>query len=347
MEGSIMGVIVRQKENGKGKPWYVFINYQGKRTARKFSTKAVAVAAGREIERLLVSGEFGKEQKIIPNFETYSQKWFDNYVCGQLRESTADEYESVLRIHVLPVFGRKPIDAISRATIRDFLVSKHRGGLSISRVLMIKDVLSSVFNYALDDEIIQANPTVKISKRLFSKNNGGSKPTEQDVFNEAQIEKLLAACSTVHPEYYNLFLISAKCGTRLGETIALKWGNIDFKNGFIWVKRSYRRGRITPPKNNKIRKVKMSAQLAKTLKAQLPKDADALITDYCGSYVPQNKVRIAHAKIIKAAGLKYHKFHSLRHSYASIMLSKGASPVFVKNQLGHSSIDITVDIYTH
>ena len=61
----------------------------------------------------------------------------------------------------------------------------------------------------------------------------------------------------------------------------------------------------------------------------------------------QNLLKTYNQQILKEAGLEYIRLHGLRHSYASRMLSKGASPVFVKNQLGHSSIDITVDIYTH
>jgi hypothetical protein len=70
-----MGVSVRQKKGntGRGKPWYVFINHQGKRTARKFSTKAVADAAAVEIQKLLVKGEFGRTPKIIPAFGEYSK----------------------------------------------------------------------------------------------------------------------------------------------------------------------------------------------------------------------------------------------------------------------------------
>jgi integrase len=299
----------------------------------------------------MIDGTWGVDQEPkteAPTFKEYSEKWFDNYVCGQLRASTADEYESILRIHVLPTFGKRSIDSITRGEVRDLLLSKFKGNLSKGRTLLIKDVLSSVFNYALDDELIAANPIAGITKRLFPKDNSKATPiTETDVFTEPQIDQLLSACKAHFPDYHMLFLIAAKTGMRLGETLALKWGDVDLKKGVIWVKRSFRRGRITPPKNGKIRKVKMSAPLADALKTELPKAADKLITDYNGSYLPQNQARRIYVQILDKAYLEYRKFHSLRHSYASIMLSKGASPVYVKKQLGHSSIDITVDIYTH
>jgi integrase len=344
-----MGVIIRQKKGktGKGKPWYVFINYQGKRTARKFSTKAVADAAAVEIQKLLINGEFGREQRPIPKFGEYSKKWFGGYV-SRLRESTQDEYRSILDNHVLPEFEHMSIDDITRGNVRDFLLVKFNGGLSKRRTLMLKDVLSGVFNYAIDDELVAANPTAGISKRLFPKDSSKAKPvTEQNVFTETEIEKLLAVCRSSYREFYLLILIAARTGMRMGEILALRWGDVDFKNGLIWVKRSYRRGRITPPKNGKTRKVDMSAQLAETLKAELPKDADELIVNQDGYFYDQNYIRRVWARMLKSAKLRFRKFHSLRHSYASILLSKGAQLLYVSRQLGHSNISITADIYTH
>lgn len=345
-----MGVIVRQKasQKGRGRPWYVFINHQGKRTARKFSSKAVANAAAIEIQRLLINGEFGKEPKIVPTFGEYSKRWFEGYVCGQLRESTQEEYDSILKNHILPEFESMRIDDITRGNVRDFLLSKFKGGLSKKRTLLIKDVISSVFNYALDDELLPANPVSGITKRLFPKDSSKAQPiTEQNVFTESEIEKLLAVCTSEFSDYYLFMLIASRTGMRLGETLALKWKDVDHEKGVIWVKRSYRRGRITPPKNGKHRKVDMSAQLAERLKSELPKVADKLIVNCDGYFYEQNHIRRVYDRIIKKAGLRKRKFHSLRHSFASILLSKGAQLLYVSRQLGHSDISITANIYAH
>jgi integrase len=171
--------------------------------------------------------------------------------------------------------------------------------------------------------------------------------SRSNLLTESEIEKLLAACGSGYADYYLFLLIAARTGMRLGEVLALKWGNVDFEKGVIWVKRSYRRGRVTPPKNGKVRKVDMSAQLAETLKAELPKAADELIVNRDGYFMEQNFVRRVYDRIMKKAALRKRKFHSLRHSFASILLSKGAQLVYVSRQLGHSSVSITSDIYTH
>jgi integrase len=101
----------------------------------------------------------------------------------------------------------------------------------------------------------------------------------------------------MYPDYYLFFMILCKTGARLGECIALRWGDIDHEKGVIWIRRSYRRERITPPKSGNERKVRMSAQLAEALKAQLPKDTDALISDYDGYYLTQNQARRIYQQI--------------------------------------------------
>jgi integrase len=159
-------------------------------------------------------------------------------------------------------------------------------------VLLIKDVISSVFNYALDDELLPPNPVAGITKRLFPKDSGKAQPiTEKDVFTESEIEKLLTTCQKHYADYYLFHLIAARTGMRLGEVLALRWGDVDQKKGVNWVKRSYRRGRITPPKNGKVRKVDMSAQLAQTLEAELPKYTKELIVNRDDYFIEQNYIR--------------------------------------------------------
>jgi integrase len=345
-----MGVKVRQKAKGKGQPWWVFVSHNGKRTSRKVGDKKAAESVASTIRAKLQLGEFGfEEKKPVPTFKEYSQKWLDGYVRINLRESTFDEYESVLRNHVLPVFKNEKIDSLNGGDVRDFLLSKYSSGLSQKRVLLVKDVISGVLNYALDEELIKINPTSGITKRLFPK-SGAQKKTvsEKDVFTKEELDLFLGTCESDYPQYYPFFLMAARTGMRLGELLALKWEDVDLENGFIWVRRSYRRGRFTRPKNGKSRKVEMSDQLKDVLKSQLKgrfREVSEFVHQNNDNIMAQNFIRREYFRIIKKAKIRKIKLHGLRHAFCTHLLSAGVSPYYVSQQAGHSSISITCDVY--
>jgi len=184
-----MGVKVRQKTKGKGNPWWVFVSHNGQRTSRKVGDKKAAEAVASTIRAKLQLGEFGfEEQKPAPAFKEYADKWLNGYVSNNLRESTYVEYEGILRNHVLPIFKEKKIDSITRGDIRDFLLQKHIDGLSQSRVFLFKDVLSGVFNYAVDEELIKTNPTRGITKRLFPKSQKRKSISKDEVFTKEELD---------------------------------------------------------------------------------------------------------------------------------------------------------------
>ncbi len=245
--------------------------------------------------------------------------------------------------------------------MRDFLIAKSKK----LNVYVLRDVISGVLGFAFDDALIKANPVTGITKKLELKND---KSEEVDPLTEADLSLFLKTCKDLAPEYYPFFLMAVRTGARLGELLAIRWGDLDFSykvifeggeakdRPFIWIKRSYRRGRFTLPKNGKSRKVDMSKQLRDALQEHLIREkkealkqglgeVPELVFHRNGKVIEQNYIRRIFKRTLNKAGLREIKFHGLRHTFASLLLSKGESPVYVKEQLGHSSIQITVDIY--
>ena len=117
-----MGVTVRQKTKGKGKPWWVFISHNGKRMSRKIGDKKAAEAVASKIRVRLQAGEFGfDKEKPVPTFKEYADSWIQTTVPATCKASTVKDYQDLLRIHVLPEFGQARIDYITRGKIKDFL----------------------------------------------------------------------------------------------------------------------------------------------------------------------------------------------------------------------------------
>ena len=162
-----------------------------------------------------------------------------------------------------------------------------------------------------------------------------------------------------YPKHFPFFLCALRTGLRLGELLALQWGDVDFRGGFIEVRRAFVVGEITTPKNGKSRRVDMSKQLAETLKAvriEQKKEAlakgkelpDLVFVNGEGRYLEHANLRTrVFWPALAKAGLRRIRIHDLRHTFASLLIENNESLAYVRDQLGHHSIQITVDTYGH
>ncbi|MDY6987943.1 MAG: site-specific integrase [Thermodesulfobacteriota bacterium] len=351
-----MGVKVREKVKGSGE-WWVFINHQGRRKSKRVGSEDLALEVAKKIEAKLTLGDLDLEKKEAvpcPTFSDYSKHWL-GFIEAMRTEATHERYEGILRLHVKPVIGKKQLDEIKRGDIRNLLLQKTKTH-SRSLVTLIRNVISGVFQYAMDEELVQSSPVTGIMKR-FQWSKKRRSPVEPLTTQELSL--FLKICRESFPADYPFFLMAARTGMRLGELLAVQWGDIDFNSRFVWVRRSYRRGKLASTKTGKERKVDMSDQLAAELKRllkQRKKEAlqqglgqvrDAIFHRDGGTLIEQNYIRRVFKRILAKAELREIRLHDLRHTFASLLLSQGESPVYVKEQLGHSSIQITVDVYGH
>ena len=187
-----------------------------------------------------------------------------------------------------------------------------------------------------------------------------SKRQKVNPFSREEVAKLLTAVQQHAPGYSALFLCAVRTGMRQGELLALQWGDIDYHNRFIEVQRNYSRGRICTPKSGESRRVDMSLELTRTFRdlyteRQLQAAANGwkgvppwvFCSEVGGLLDPDNLRKRVFYSLLKASGLRQIRFHDLRHTLASLLLQQGESPVYVKEQMGHSSIQVTVDLYGH
>jgi integrase len=354
--GVDMGVKIREKPKGSG-VWWIFINHNGKRKSKRVGNEKAAREAAEKIEARLVLGQYNihEEKKQALTFKEFTEMWLQSYIIPLRRQSTYERYCNVLKGYVYPVIGHIPIDQIKRQDIRNLLLKIHGKGKSRSMLCIARDVISGSMGYAVEDEIIQVNPVTGVLKRLKLERE---RQLKIEPMNFEDVDLFLNICKRTSPEYYPLFLCAFRTGMRLGELIALHWGDIDWNKRNIKVERSYRRGMLNNTKTDKSRIVDMSNQLTETLRNHLTKakkealeqgrgEVVDIVFHRAGSYLEQNYIRRVFKRVLRSAGLRDTKVHITRHTFASLLLTNGESPVYVKEQLGHSSIDITVDIYGH
>jgi integrase len=256
----------------------------------------------------------------------------------------------------MPVFQDMPITQITRGKVRDFLLDKANEGYAASTVTHIRNVISGVLNKAVDDEVIPANPSHRMGK--IGKSTDRRKninPLSQDELNT-----LLMTAYQHFPADFTLLLTLARTGIRIGEALGLKWEDINFEGRAIDVQRSFVRGRISTPKSGKYRTVDATPQLVETLKRHRSKqmrDAFAngrgevsewvFMTDG-GTLINKDiwRKRVFN-KLLKKAKLRKVRIHDLRHTYATLRISKGDNIADVSKQLGHHSVKLTMDVYYH
>jgi integrase len=248
-----------------------------------------------------------------------------------------------------------PIDQVSRADLKEMIYGKLKEGLTPATVTRIKALISGVLSHALEDGLIQANPTSRLGRLI----KGKDRKADVNALTREEARGFLEVVSQHYPKHFPFFLCALRTGLRLGELLALQWGDVDFRGGFIEVRRAFVVGEITTPKNGKSRRVDMSKQLAETLKAvRTEQKREALAK---GRELPElvfvNGVGrvLEHANLrtrvfwpaLAKAGLRRIRIHDLRHTFASLLIQNGESLAYVRDQLGHHSIQITVDTYGH
>jgi integrase len=364
-------VVIRRR----GKNWYVFVTYQGRRVARsvgpskKFAgeiAEQIEEKIKEEIRARLILGDlstFGEAKSPIPSFRDYAQTWLRQYAELECKPSTVAGYRSILETRLLPVFGDELVDRMTRPQVKGFLSDLATTGLSRNTLRNTLCTLRVILNQAIEDGLIDRNPAARLGR--FAKSR---RPKYQaSALTQQEAETLLQSALEVCPDYYGLFLAALRAGLRRGELVALQWGDIQFgandddPNRYILVQHNYVARQFTTPKSKKSRRVDLSRQLrAVLLKLRDSRMLEAFAngrTSILDEFVfpspegsvldPDNLVKRYFLPAIEHAGLRRIRFHDLRHTFGSLLIQGGASVTYVKEQMGHSSIQVTVDTYGH
>src|SRR5215831_12977970 len=350
-----MGVKVRQWKGA----WWVFINHQGQRKAKRIgagaSGKKAAQQVAQQIQTRLALGQAAFDNsKAGVSIDEYAETFLSR-IEQTRKHTTHADYKKILDRDILPVFRGLDLRDITREKVKNLAMACLKKGQSPKTVQNIIRCLSSLFSHALEDNLIAINPALKPGKFLpkISKRRNINPLTREEV------ALLLATARDKLPRYYPLFLCAVRTGLRMGELLALQWPDIDWQGRFIEVQRNYTHWKVTTPKSGESRRVDMSRELTQTLKdLHLERQIEAGATgtevpvwvfpsEIGGLLHPHNiRDRVFYGLLTKAK-LRKVRFHDLRHTFASLLLQNGESPVYVKEQMGHSSIQVTVDLYGH
>jgi integrase len=214
-----------------------------------------------------------------------------------------------------------------------------------------------MLNAAVDDGIIVHNPANRLGKTLKLSGTRRQVGEEVRAMTAEQLDTFLRAADRVAPLYYPLLFTMARTGLRLGEAVALEWDDVDLAAREITVSRTFSGGKVGTPKSGKARSVDMSHALAELLhNMDVARKAEALevggepaslvFPGQGGQRFDQSRISKVFKRTLKAAGLPLSLSpHSLRHTFAIMLIRNGAPLTYVRDMLGHSSITVTADTY--
>ncbi len=204
-------------------------------------------------------------------------------------------------------------------------------------------ILKEMFKHALRWGYAKSNPAEYVERPRLTK-------PDIEILSPDEIKKLLGKSQ---PHYRIAFLTGFLTGMRAGELWGLQWGDIDWNSKQIYVRRSLWKKLFQPPKSkSSVRKIDMTDGFVKELKAwklACPvSEHDLCFPSPEGKLsLHDNVVKRYFNQALRGAELRQVSFHSLRHSNASMRIQAGQNIKYIQGQMGHASINITLDVYGH
>jgi len=275
----------------------------------------------------------------------FVKKWREDYLAiqqqlGRLKPSTVCSYQSNLAGHIVPFFGAISLGDVTLIHVQEFIRVILGKGLSPKTIGNVIVILKEMFKHAVQWGHLDTNPAQYVERP-----RGEDK--EIDVFTPEEIRRLLDA---QEEPLRTLLLMAALSGMRQGELFGLLWEDIDFAAHVIHVRRSLWRGTLGTPKSRRSRR---AIDMPPTLEAALRQLSATRRSEFvfCSERgTPLDADNFRHREFpqaLRRAGLRRVRFHDLRHTYTSLLIAHGAHPKYIQAQLGHASIQTTLDRYGH
>lgn len=288
--------------------------------------------------------------------------YLDEWLWGKqaLRPSTHASYETHVRRYLSPALGQLPLGALRHLHVermyRNLAEAECGRALSNATMRRIHATLMSAMNAAVRRGLIERNPaaTVELPKQI--------RPVMQ-AWTATEFAQFLAVIEG--DRLHLLFVMLGLVGLRRGEAVALRWSDIDTERGSMWISRSAVRVKdqtvVGPPKSKtSIRTVALDEETLRRLRwhgarqrlhvlvaTGEKREPDLVFTTREGEALDPAWVSRHFDRLQRQAGVRRIRLHDLRHTSASIGLASGESLLEVSRRLGHSSISVTTDIYSH
>lgn len=287
----------------------------------------------------------------------YMVRWLEDFAKADLAPRTYHNYNLQLREHIIPAFGTMKLSKLDTPNVQALYSAKLRNGLKSSSVRYIHAVLHRALSKAVDLRLIARNPAA----------SADPPKVRQEEITPLDTDHTHILLDSAHGDKYEaLYVLALTCGLRMGESLGLRWSDIDLDSGTLRVNRQLQRIRgggglqFSEPKNASRRTIDLpqralealrshrKRQLEEKSRASSYEDSDLVFATGKGTPLDAQNIVNRHFKpLLKRAGLPNIRWHDLRHTCATLLLGRGVHPKLVQHLLGHASITMTLDRYSH
>ena len=337
-----------------------------KRCQKWHTVKGTKRNADRELREILTTLDKGIYVEPTPmTLSECLRVWLDTYVTIHTTLRTQESYLSIIESHLIPALGSIPLTHLKPEHLQAYYkraLSAGRcdgkGGLSARSVLYHHRILSKALSHALKLGLIGRNVAEIADPPRPAR-------ITMNTLTQQNVSRFLDTAQD-NPQFYVFFSTLLYTGLRRGELLALRWRNLDLDFATLYVLESgYKLGDGTydikePKTPHSRREVSLppslalllrqyredQGKLAETLGKPFTED-DFVFCHPDGRPLNPNHITRTFAKTLKKAGIPHVRLHDLRHTHATLMLKAGIHPKIVSERLGHASISITLDTYSH
>ena len=290
-------------------------------------------------------------------------EWVKSYVKTHCAPRTVESYESEIRRQIVPKLGRVQLIQLQPYHLQDYYNqaladgrTDGKGGLSNRTVQYHHRIISEALSHAIKMGLLYRNVADAVDPPRPDRRRMATMAVEH-------VPRFLEAAQET--PYYAVFYTALFTGMRLGELLGLRWDDVDLDMCSLSVVQAlYKRcgicNMIEPKTPHSRRRIALSPSLATTLRQHRAKQeaervlvgkaltgAELVFSYPDGRPLDPGTVTHTFARTLSKAGLAHLRFHDLRHTHATLMLKAGVHPKIVQERLGHGSIAVTLDIYSH
>lgn len=358
------------RRRGKGS-WEISIGLRdpstGHRRRRFFTIKGNKRAAEQELAKALRERDTGTD--LSPGRLTvadYLRRWLRDYAAHNVAPSTFARYKGIIDSHLIPALGNLRLrdlrPAHLQAAYAGFLAPGGRkdsreGGLSPRSALHHHRLLKEALAQAVRWQQLAHNPADAVTPPRPAR-------PEMRVLSPEEVSWLLEAA--IETPLYTLLYLALHTGLRQGELLGLKWEDVDLDRGSLHVQRTAQRlpGQgvtYRPPKSHRsCRPVSLSPEVVDLLREHRRAQVEhrlrvgpayagmgLVFASPLGRPMDPGNLRRGFARLVEKAALAPVRFHDLRHTAATLMLTAGVHPKVVSERLGHATVSLTLDTYSH